>query len=112
VLPARSAASSLALVFVLLTAALLPAACGGGGAATETASEPEVDDEALAEVEPARADGAEWSGWRWKGKRQECFFRYRNRCFDNLAAACRAAGCQESRCSRDDGAPAVVRCRK
>src|SRR5262249_18440087 len=39
-----------------------------------------------------------WGGWRWKGKRQDCFFVYRNQCFDSKARACKAAGCGEENC--------------
>ena len=50
------------------------------------------------------------SGWRWRGSRSECFFRYRNRCFTELQAACRAAKCDDSRCKHDESVPSVVTC--
>ena len=111
-LPARPAAPSLLFTLTLvIAAAWLPAGCGGGNAGTEAAATPEVDDPDQV-AEPVSEDGADRGGWRWKGKRQDCFFRYGNRCFDKLQAACRAAGCQESQCSHNDAAPAVVACRK
>jgi hypothetical protein len=35
--------------------------------------------------------GKNWSGWRYKGKRQDCFFRVDKQCFDSKAKACKAA---------------------
>ena len=107
--PARTAALPFALA-LLLSGAVLAAACGGSGSASSETAEPagtEPDDEPL-------DDGvnAERSGWRWKGKRGECFFRVGNHCYSKLEAACRAARCSESRCAHDDGVPAVVTCRR
>lgn len=99
--------ASFPLLFALLTA-FLPAACGGG-AATETAAAPAVEEEP---PEPLSDEGKSWNGWRWKGKRQECFFRHRNRCYDKLEDACRAAGCEGEQCAHDDAVPSVVSCRK
>jgi len=110
VFPARRAVPSLAIGFFLLTAAFLPLSCGGSSA-SDTA-EPEArgaKDGGSAEDQPV-GDGKGGGGWRWKGKRSDCFFRHHNRCFDKLEAACRAAGCEESRCKHDDAAPAVVSC--
>jgi hypothetical protein len=86
---------------------IAPVACGGGAAETETAAPAAAEPE----PEPVSEAGKSWNGWRWKGQRQECFFRHRNRCFDKLEAACRAAGCEGAQCAHDDAAPAVVSCR-
>jgi hypothetical protein len=105
--PARTAAFSFALALILF-GALLPAACGGGNASSDTAQQARAEPE----EEPVDEAGKEWNGWRWKGKRGECFFRFGNNCYSKLEAACRAARCEGSRCGHDDGVPAVVSCRR
>jgi hypothetical protein len=97
------------------------AACGGssaGGAAND-------DEAAAAETEeksggtdqrPAStgsaAEGGKGSGWRWKGKRQDCFYVHDNECFAEKKSACRAAGCGLSRCAeKPDTAPIKVSCK-
>lgn len=52
------------------------------------------------------------NGWRWAGKRGDCFYLVDNRCFDKREAACKAARCGSGACATDDGAPAKVRCKK
>lgn len=53
-----------------------------------------------------------WSGWRWRGKRGNCYYVFGNRCFKRRKKACKAAGCKVSRCKLDDSAPAKVSCKQ
>lgn len=59
---------------------------------------------------PVSDEGKKWGGWRWKGKREDCFFVHENQCFATLADACRAAKCKKDECVHDEGAPAKVSC--
>jgi hypothetical protein len=94
----------------LLFGVLALTACGGGaGESTDTSS---TDDARPRKEKPVAEQGKEWSGWRWKGKRQDCFFKVGNECHSSLEAACKAAGCGKSSCVHDDGAPARVSCEK
>ena len=61
---------------------------------------------------PVSEDGKRWGGWRWKGKREDCFFVHDNQCFATLEEACKAAKCKMADCVQDDGAPAKVSCEK
>ncbi len=115
--PARNAVSSLAIALLLALVTPL-AACGGGNTTSDTsgsgadAPEDDADDATSGVGGSSRSSDKEWRGWRWKGKRSACFFRHRNSCYDKLATACRAAGCEESGCQHGEGVPAVVSCRK
>jgi len=117
--PVRPAGTPLPLAIALALLCLfpfLPAACGGGGSETEadTASRAQQEeDDSKAPDYQGTDDSVNRSGWRWKGKRKQCFFRYSNRCYDKLEVACRAAACGGgSECVHDASAPAVVSCRK
>jgi hypothetical protein len=83
--------------------------CGGGGEEGSGSSSARA---AERKEKPVTEEGKEWGGWRWKGRREDCFFLYRNQCFAKLDEACRAANCRKSDCGHDDSAPAVVRCEK
>ena len=63
-----------------------------------------VDKDAVSEK------GKKWGGWRWKGKRDNCFFVTNNRCFDNEKAACKAAKCGSKACLKKSGAPTKISC--
>jgi hypothetical protein len=116
--PARNAVSALAIALLLALVTPLWSGCGGGNATSETtgseadAPEDDADDATSGVGGSSRSSDKEWRGWRWKGKRSACFFRHRNSCYDKLATACRAAGCEESACQHGEGVPAVVSCRK
>lgn len=56
--------------------------------------------------------GKKWGGWRWKGKRNDCFFVYKNECFPTMKKACKRARCDADKCEHDDSAPAKVECKK
>jgi hypothetical protein len=83
------------------------AACSGKGESTGPAGD---DDAAEPEVTPA--EGKDWGGWRWEGKRDDCFFKVGNACFDSLEAACKKAGCKGDACQHDKSAPANVSCKE
>ena len=55
---------------------------------------------------------AKWSGWRYTGERDECFFVVGRRCFKSEAAACAAAKCGQKKCEVTGGGPAAVACAK
>jgi len=61
---------------------------------------------------PAASDdkGKKWGGWRWKGQRDDCFFRIDKGCFESFEKACKAARCGKRKCMKDGGAPARVYC--
>ena len=80
------------------------AACGVGNQGGGAEEEPE------AKEKPVSDQGKRWGGWRWKGKRNDCFFLYENECYSSLEAACKQARCSEDDCVHDESAPAKVRC--
>jgi hypothetical protein len=97
----------LALVLGLFGGGAL-ASTGACGASATSAEAPDEQRDA-----PVPERGKQWSNWRWKGKRDDCFFRHKNRCFSRLTDACRAAACRgKSACVHDESAPAVVSCQK
>jgi hypothetical protein len=68
---------------------------------------------AAAENAPTYQDegkGKEVAGWRWGGKRGDCFFVAANRCFAEEEAACKAASCGKKGCVVEGGGPATVKC--
>ncbi len=96
---------------ILVAAALALTACGGGAAET-TDDSSASDGGKHGKEKPVPEQGKQWSGWRWKGKRQDCFFKVGNECHSSLESACKAAGCAKSSCVHDDAAPAQVSCEK
>jgi hypothetical protein len=80
------------------------AACGGGNQGGGAEEEPEDKEK------PVSDQGKRWGGWRWKGKRNDCFFLYKNECYSSLEAACKQARCSVDDCVHDESAPAKVRC--
>lgn len=56
--------------------------------------------------------GKKWSGWRYQGDRNECFFVVGRRCFKTQKSACEAAECGAKKCEIDGGGPAIVSCAK
>jgi hypothetical protein len=57
--------------------------------------------------------GKSWGGWRWKGKRDDCYYVVDNKCFAERKDACKAAcGKHKRRCRYSDSAPSKVSCRK
>lgn len=91
----------------MITCLLL--ACGGD---KNRRVEPEPTAAAQDGSGSVSAEGKKWGGWRWKGKRDRCFFIHESRCFDSKKAACAAAKCGKDECVIDDSAPAKVSCAK
>lgn len=88
----------------------LAAGCGSGPDKTESPGGEKADnDDGEEEVS---SKGKKWGGWRWKGKRNDCFFIYNNECFSSMKKACRRAKCGDTECEHDDSAPAKVSCKK
>jgi hypothetical protein len=107
ILAAMRHAGKLALLAVFLVSAI---ACGGSSSESDRSRE--VERAAKPEPAPLSETGKKWGGWRWKGKRQECFYVVDNECFATKKSACRAAGCGPERCREKDGtAPVKVRCK-
>ena len=99
----RTASSPCRIALILLLAL---AACGGGSSEGGDGSSA---DRARKE-KPVPEQGKKWSGWRWKGSRQDCFFLVESECHSSLEGACKAAGCKKSSCVHDESAPAKVSC--
>jgi len=68
---------------------------------------PEEQDES--EVD---SEGKKWSGWRYKGKRDDCFYVVGRRCYKSQKKACKAAGCATADCRTSGAGPAKVICPK
>ena len=99
------------------SAALLSAGCGGDSKAESTS--PSSDDASktagtsAGDGRAVSSTGKKWGGWRWKGKRDNCFYVHKNRCFDSKEKACKAARCKKNAtCVTDKSAPAKVSCEK
>jgi hypothetical protein len=62
--------------------------------------------------ETGSKSGKKWSGWRYQGDRDDCFFVIGRRCFKTEEAACRAAKCQPpKKCTIEGGGPAAMLCK-
>jgi hypothetical protein len=108
--------------------ALLVLACGGGSAKMKVKKgEPQTAREKMLAEEAARKkrDGGEddeeakppgskqWTGWRYQGDRNECFFVVGKKCFKTEKAACAAAACKApSKCETEGAGPAQLSCGK
>lgn len=111
-------AINLRLFGITALCALFAACAGASEPGAESPTSTSTATEAASDTpEPASTaeyeDDAEdkgYGGWRWRGRRQDCFFVYDNQCYAKLAAACEAAGCDADSCSYDGAAPANVTC--
>lgn len=107
--------SALALAFGI---ALVPGlgACAesappGGAKAPKTAGErARAEKAAAADDDGPSAKGKKWGGWRYQGRRDDCFFLVKRKCFDKRDDACAAARCGQKQCVIEGGGPATVRC--
>jgi hypothetical protein len=69
-------------------------------------------DAAVPKGPPVVEEGKKWGGWRWRGRREDCFFLHKNACFPSLELACKDAGCSKKTCTYDGKAPPHVTCKK
>lgn len=95
---------------------LFSGACGESPGTTKGAKRPQTA-AARAKAEKADANeekvdgaGKKWGGWRYQGRRDDCFFLVGRKCFDSRDDACTAARCGKKKCVVSGGGPATVRC--
>lgn len=104
-------ARAILLVFVVATA---PATGCAGAQKTDEAESPKKNEKAKrdhpVDEDAVSEEGKQWGGWRWKGKRAECYYVFNNRCFETRAAACKVASCGKADCRVKAGAPAKISC--
>lgn len=90
--------------------------CGGAQTKKEDVKpsdeEEKVNPDDGKDKNPVSDKGKSWGGWRWKGKRDNCFYVLDNKCFETEALACTAAGCGAKKCLVKEGAPSDVSCAK
>lgn len=101
----------LALSLILVSAG----ACGGSSSQSADQKSTTAAPAAAGDTDEQDEEGTDkkdTSAWRWKGKRDNCFYLYENQCFEDRKAACAAAQCGEGQCRLDSGAPAKVSCKK
>lgn len=87
-------------------------ACGGDPHRSDdpTTAKEKQSRETAAAGEPHSS--GKWSGWRYTGDREACFFVVGRRCFKTEAAACAAARCGSRACETSGAGPASVVCAK
>ena len=112
--------------FPLAVATLVLVACGSYATSGRGTQAAPADDGTALEGTPAESaattgstyeepppeppEGASWGGWRYQGRRGDCFFVVERECFATLAAACEATSCKHGCESRGAG-PATVYCK-
>ncbi len=101
-------------VAVAIVAAVLcfAVSCGGTTETTATKSKTSAIKRAKPDPEPVDETGKRWGGWRWRGKRDSCFFVYKNRCYSDKSRACAVAKCGPRKCKHKGGGPAEIYCKK
>lgn len=67
-------------------------------------------EKAESDEEKVDEKGKKWGGWRYQGRRDDCFFLVKRKCFQTRADACAAAKCGKQQCVVEGGGPAQVRC--
>ena len=103
---------SLRVLGGLLLGLVLALAHGCGASQTDS-REPQTAKEK--QLREARDSGeldkpnTKWSGWRYRGDRNACFFVVGRRCFKTAKAACAATPCKTG-CETIGGGPATVTC--
>lgn len=98
---------------VLAVFLVLPGVMGCGGASnssSESQSSTTVVPPDTEEGAPLNTSDEKGNGWRWKGKRDHCYYLFDNRCFEDKKTACEAAGCTDATCQAGGGAPAKISC--
>jgi hypothetical protein len=99
------------VVAVLLFSGACGESPGGKGAKGPQTAAARAQAEKAESNETAVDDtGKKWGGWRYQGRRDDCFFLVGRKCFDSRADACTAARCAKNQCVVDGGGPATVRC--
>ena len=94
------------LLFTSVLACAPPAKRSGESSDTKPDRSYEDEDD----KDAVSSKGKKWGGWRWKGKRGDCFYKFENKCFASKKGACQAAGCAEDDCRHSNSAPAKVQC--
>ena len=84
-----------------------PTARAKDGPKTRTGSEAVREAE---DPDAVKRGGKQWSGWRYSGDRDDCYFVHRRACYETKIAACKAAKCGHKRCVSDGAGPATVKC--
>lgn len=97
-----------ALTLALALAFAVTACSASNSAEPSTAKVPKAEDTG----EDVSEKGKKWSGWRWKGDRDNCFYSVGNTCFATEEEACKSAECAEGACQTEAGAPVKVSCRE
>lgn len=103
------------VAILLFFLALIIAGCGGDEKAHTKSKAPatkKTDESDQDETGTVSSKGKKWGGWRWKGKRDDCFFVYKNNCYTTREDACAAAKCKKGECVFDKSAPAKASCQK
>lgn len=108
------------VAYVVVAAALCCAFACGGATSTTTSNQRGTTSSAsksdikrgAPDPEPVSEEGKRWGGWRWRGKRDTCFFVYKNRCYTEKRKACAVAGCGKGKCAYRGGGPAEIYCKK
>ncbi|MBZ0238592.1 MAG: hypothetical protein K8M05_40140 [Deltaproteobacteria bacterium] len=106
----RVAHPVLGLALVWLVAACGETQAPKGTSAPKTAAARAKAEKAEADEDPVSGKGKKWGGWRYQGKRDDCFFLVKRKCYTERAAACEAARCGKKQCVLDGAGPAQVRC--
>jgi hypothetical protein len=76
----------------------------------QTAAARARTEKAESSEDPVDGKGKKWGGWRYQGKRDDCFFLVKRKCYVSRADACAAARCGKKQCVVEGGGPASVRC--
>jgi hypothetical protein len=99
-----------------LHAVFFACVAAGCGSQQTTSDEPTTANERQRRDLKARGERSSeerrWSGWRYQGDRDDCFFVIGRRCFKTEQAACAAATCTPpTKCTVEGGGPASIVCK-
>lgn len=106
----RVAHLAVALALVWLVGACGEAQSPKGAKQPQTAAARAKAEKGEGDPDPVSGKGKKWGGWRYQGKRDDCFFLVKRKCYTERAAACQAARCGKKQCVLDGAGPARVRC--
>lgn len=89
---------------------IMLAACGG--ASSENEPQTAKEKQALEATEKDDENTKKWSGWRYKGERNDCFYVVGRACFKTEQQACAKAACKApKKCDVSGAGPATVTCK-